>query len=147
MRYERSAGVIVSRIAYEGYREYLLLRTLVGAWDFPKGKMEPGEEAVQTALRETHEEAGLSVTLATGFQEAVTYCFKDRSGTLVSKQVIFFLGEPHQQEARVRISDEHCDFKWADYQTALDFLSFENSRQLLRQAEKHLKKQEQTGNN
>lgn len=32
-----------------------------GAWVFPGGRQEPGEEAWMTATRETHEEAGLTV--------------------------------------------------------------------------------------
>ena len=40
-------------------RRYLLLRAW-NYWDFPKGCQEKGEQALQTALREVHEETALS---------------------------------------------------------------------------------------
>ena len=52
-----SAGaVIIHRDA--GACRYLLLRAY-RYWDFPKGRVEPGEEPFDTALREVREETGL----------------------------------------------------------------------------------------
>lgn len=39
--------------------EVLVLRHANGSWVFPKGHLEPGEDALDTALRETREEAGV----------------------------------------------------------------------------------------
>jgi len=55
---KRSAGLVVMRNV-DGQWHCLILRAYRN-WDFPKGRPEPGEELLQTALRETTEETGLS---------------------------------------------------------------------------------------
>jgi 8-oxo-dGTP pyrophosphatase MutT (NUDIX family) len=52
-----SAGVVVVRET-DGSARLLLLRAYRD-WDFPKGQVEPGEEALAAAIRETREEAGI----------------------------------------------------------------------------------------
>jgi 8-oxo-dGTP pyrophosphatase MutT (NUDIX family) len=54
---KRSAGVVVVR-RIEGQWRYLVLRAYRN-WDFPKGLVEAGEDALHTAIRETEEETGL----------------------------------------------------------------------------------------
>jgi 8-oxo-dGTP pyrophosphatase MutT (NUDIX family) len=53
-----SAGAVVVRPFPDGWR-YLLLR-VYRTWDFPKGRVEQGETALQAAVREVEEEAALS---------------------------------------------------------------------------------------
>jgi bis(5'-nucleosidyl)-tetraphosphatase len=56
-RARRAAGIVVVRPDAGGWR-YLVLRAYRN-WDFPKGRIEPGEEPLAAALRETREETGL----------------------------------------------------------------------------------------
>jgi len=53
-----SAGVVVVRRVGGGWR--LLLLRAYRNWDFPKGRIEPGETPLIAARRETAEETGLS---------------------------------------------------------------------------------------
>ena len=49
-----SAGAILFRDT-RGRREYLLLKSRPGDWEFPKGGVEGGEELQQTAIREVRD--------------------------------------------------------------------------------------------
>ncbi len=128
---ERSAGAIVFR--REGEKEYyLLLHYNGGHWDFPKGNIEKGEKPEETAVREIQEETGITaLRFLPDFREAITYFYK-REGQTVFKQVIFFLAETKEKE--IKISWEHQGFEWLDYRQALNRLTFENAKKLLRSA-------------
>ena len=66
---ERSAGILLHRPGPDG-REVLLVhpggpfwrKRDAGAWQIPKGQIEPGESAVSAAVRECEEELGLRLT-------------------------------------------------------------------------------------
>jgi len=53
-----SAGVVVARRGDSGWR--LLVLRVYRNWDFPKGTVEPDEEPLAAAIRETAEEAAIS---------------------------------------------------------------------------------------
>lgn len=132
---ERSAGVILYRQGSQG-REYLLLQHLEGHWGFPKGHIEKEEDLREAACRELREETGIdSIIIVGDFQGEVEYEF-ERDGEPVHKRVIYFLGETEQGE--VKLSPEHLAYQWLDYRRALKQLTYENSRELLRQAERFL---------
>jgi len=115
-----AAGVVVVRAAHDGWR-YLLLRAFRN-WDFPKGRVEPGEAPREAALRETREESALvdlefrwgDAFLETepyaGGKVARYYLACSPSGT-VYLPVSAELGRP-----------EHDEFRWADYGQAVALL-------------------------
>lgn len=52
----------------------LVLRHLEGSWVFPKGHLDPGEDALSAALREVEEEAGVRAACPdTGFTATTRY--------------------------------------------------------------------------
>ena len=53
-----SAGVVVVRSAPRG--PLILMLRAYRNWDFPKGAVEPGEEPLAAAIRETAEESGIT---------------------------------------------------------------------------------------
>ncbi|WP_121830549.1 NUDIX hydrolase [Streptomyces sp. S1] len=61
---EKQPSVAAAVIVHEG--RVLLVRRRVSegqlSWQFPAGKIEPGEAREDAAVRETHEETGLTVT-------------------------------------------------------------------------------------
>jgi 8-oxo-dGTP pyrophosphatase MutT (NUDIX family) len=136
MHTERSAGVIVFRDGPAG-REYLLLRSASGGyWGFPKGRVEPDEDEVKAALRELHEEAGITVEILPSFREVIHYEFS-RGSTLFPKEVIYFVGRARSSD--VKLSGEHLDFLWTSYARTRQRLSYENAQELLDKAEMFLK--------
>lgn len=126
---ERSAGAVLFRKSQEG-KMYLLLNYPSGHWDFVKGNIEKGEKLKETVLREIREETGITdVAFIDGFEDKVEYHYQ-RDGSLVHKEVVFFLAETSTEE--VRISDEHQGFIWLKFNDALEKLTYKTAQNLMK---------------
>lgn len=131
---EKSCGIVIFREELPE-RLYLILHYEEGHWDFPKGHVEPGEAEDEAAFREASEETGIpesEIELVFGFRERIEYSY-GRDGKEMQKEVLFFLGKSNVSE--VRLSNEHVGFLWLPYAQALDRLTYENARGVLRKAE------------
>jgi mutator protein MutT len=76
-----------------------------GKWDIPGGRLEPGEDVMTAAIRETEEEIGVAVKnpqLVFGMSKT-RY---EGTGTW-----IFFL-ERVENNPKITLSNEHDDYKW-----------------------------------
>ena len=132
MRRERSAGVVVYRHGDDGARRYLLL-DYGRFWDYPKGHVERGEDDAAAALRELAEETGIGdAQLVPGFVKEIAYFFRDRTGALIRKEVVFFAVQTSRQ--RVKLSHEHEGSAWLPFDEALARLTYANAKQVLRDA-------------
>ncbi|MFA4815536.1 MAG: bis(5'-nucleosyl)-tetraphosphatase, partial [Candidatus Gracilibacteria bacterium] len=139
--HEKSCGIIIYRTD-TAKKEFLLLHYPGGHWDFPKGHVEKIDaDEHSTALRELAEETGITeVAFNDGYHEPMYYEFNRGIKERVKKVVVYFLAETKQIE--VTISFEHKNFKWLPYEEALKRLTYENARDLLRKANKHLNEQQ-----
>ncbi len=134
---ETSAGIILFR-KEDSKILFLLLHYPSGHWDFVKGKMEEGESAHETAIREATEETGITdITFLENFEEWIKYDFQYQ-GELVHKKVVFFLAETKTKE--VMISHEHQDYAWMDYNTSMEKTTFDNAKTVLTRAQMLLTK-------
>ena len=116
--------------------EFLLLNYPQGHWDFIKGKVEQNETAHETALRETKEETGISnIEFVDGFEESVEYDFRFKKED-IHKKVIFFLAKTEEKD--VRLSHEHNDYLWLEYNDALKKTTFANAKNVLSKANEFL---------
>lgn len=70
-----------------------------GLWEFPGGKVEPGEGALQALKREIHEELGLDVVAARPLIR-VPHDYPDRRVLLDVWRVSAFRGEAHGREGQ-----------------------------------------------
>ncbi len=143
MYHEESAGIVI----YNSNGEYLLLN-YGRSWNSPdrfgftKGHIEQGESIQEAALREAYEETGIqSLRLIPGFKHKVTYFFT-RGTTKIKKTVVYFIAVTDTK--KVEISNEHVGYCWRTYDEALEMLTFENTRNILIAAEKHLRKKNLT---
>jgi 8-oxo-dGTP diphosphatase len=89
-----------------------------GRWEFPGGKVEPGESPRQALLRELREELGVEVQAAQPLGQ-FTYAYTDRSVAIDLWLVTQFAGEPQGldgQALRWASLDElaACDLLEAD---------------------------------
>jgi len=115
-----SAGVVVVR-RIAGQWHYLLLRAY-DYWDFPKGQVEPGEDPLAAAIRETEEETTLTALAfhwGHGFVETAPYG--------KNKIARYYIAESSDGEVNLPVSaelgkPEHDEFRWLDYQSARPLL-------------------------
>ena len=135
MRKQKSAGIVLFRNV-SNKNEFLLLNYPQGHWDFVKGKVEEDETPHETALRETKEETGISdIEFIDGFEESVEYDFRFKKED-IHKKVIFFLAKT--DEKNIKLSHEHNDYIWLEYNDALKKTTFENAKNVLTKANKFL---------
>jgi 8-oxo-dGTP diphosphatase len=76
----------------------------VGCWEWPGGKVDPGEDFATATLRETAEEAGLQIEL-TGLAGATSF-------EMPAVNVVLLCTEARVISGAVRLSDEHDAFEW-----------------------------------
>lgn len=141
---EKTIGIIVFKKEGQGIR-YLLLHHGGEYWNFPKGRQEGLETELDSAMRELEEETGITkIEITDDFKDDYNYDFDTEVNNGVKekiyKQAIFFLGEV--KDEKIRISDEHLDFGWFDYETALKRLFYQEGQNSLKKAHKFLLKQQ-----
>ena len=137
---EKSCGAIPFMLQ-DGRIKYLLVQhndASGGHWSFPKGHVESGkdkkrETEEETAVREVFEETGLEVGLL-DIKETITY--ECRPG--VFKEVVFFIGHVSSPEVRLQ-KEELQDHAWLEFDAAIDRLTFENTKEVLRKADAYLR--------
>ena len=132
---EHSIGAVIFRVE-NARRLYLILHYTAGHWDFVKGHVEEDESDHETLLRELREETSIrDAHLLRGFKEKINYSF-NRGAEKVNKEVIFYLLETNTPE--IKISHEHKNFKWLPLDEALNSLTFENAKKILKKADKYV---------
>ena len=125
---ERSAGVILFNKA-EGI-QFLVLKYPSGHWDFVKGNIEEGEQEEETVKRELFEETGINnLEIHQGFNEKAEYNYYKKNNK-VHKIVSYYLGETNQKQ--VKLSFEHLEYKWSNYEGLMKLITFENSKEILK---------------
>ena len=135
MQFEKSAGIVIFR-THGKNREFLLLHYPGGHWDFVKGHIEKGEEELTTARRECKEETGITdLKFVEGFKKEIQYFFR-RGKNLIKKEVVFYLAETKTKE--IKLSHEHIGFAWLPYEDAIERLTFDNAKEVLKEANKFL---------
>jgi bis(5'-nucleosidyl)-tetraphosphatase len=133
---EISAGAVLHVMDENFEINYLILNYSYGHWDFPKGNIESGETEIDTIKREVMEETGIiDIKLIEGFRQQISYRYRKKS-KLVNKTVIYYLAETKSN--KVVLSFEHVNFAWLNFNDAIDRLSFDNSKRVLKNAKEFL---------
>jgi len=132
---ETSCGVVLVN-----FDAVLLLQYPQGHWDLPKGHVEMTDaDHLATVRRELGEETGITdITFIENFVERSAYTYKHK-GKRMDKEVFWFLAETEQLE--VKISHEHRDHLWLDWEQALAQLTHDETTSVVRKAWEHMKKQ------
>lgn len=127
----KTIGAILYRIENDKIL-YLLLKYPDNAWGFVKGIQDLGESFEQTARREIFEETGIKhIDLDSNHKFEFDYLCK-YDDIQYHKFATLFLAKTEEKE--VVLSHEHLDFGWFDFEAAIEKLSYENNREVLREA-------------
>jgi len=86
-----------------------------GTWDFPGGRLEPGENPFEGLKREIMEETGLQVAIKNPLR---VHHFTRQDGQVIT--MIVFLCE--RLSGEVRLSREHTEYKWVEPEKSKEFL-------------------------
>ena len=130
---ETSCGVVLVN-----YGSILLLQYPQGHWDFPKGHIE-NEDADRkaTAARELAEETGINdIQFIDGFEYRTAYDFGHK-GKRIDKQVFWNIAET--ETMAVKISHEHTEHLWLEWESAMQQLTHHESQGVLAAANAHMK--------
>jgi 8-oxo-dGTP pyrophosphatase MutT (NUDIX family) len=126
-----AAGGLVSN-----EKDELLFIFRRGKWDFPKGKLDPGETLEACAVREVQEETGLQ-HVEPGPHLCNTWHVYHERGTTILKQSIWYKMTASSQEVLVPQTEEDItSLKWVPKDLLHEVLSntYPSIREVLRQA-------------
>ncbi|CAD1479386.1 unnamed protein product [Heterotrigona itama] len=128
---KRACGFVVFR-RIRGMIEYLLMQVSYGEhhWTPPKGHVDPDESDMETALRETKEEAGLSASDLNIFENVKHELNYHVNGK--PKVVVYWLAELLDPEKPIRLSDEHQAFKWLSLEEACAVAKYQDMQNALK---------------
>jgi 8-oxo-dGTP pyrophosphatase MutT (NUDIX family) len=121
----RAAGGVVVRGTRERPEVAVVHRPRYDDWSLPKGKLDPGEEWADAALREVEEETGLRCELG---EELEPGRYPDRNGR--DKHVRWWRMRP--LEGEFEPSDEVDELRWLAPSEALALLDYDHDRGLVR---------------
>lgn len=128
------AGAVVFR-RRAGVFEIFFVKNAYGYWTFPKGKQEKAESLVDTAIRETGEEAGLTGLTLIAPLGRTEFRFR-QSGQVVQKTVHFFLFEVPSdvKEHMTGVEGGMWEATWVKAQEAFATSGYRNLDRLLSKA-------------
>ncbi|HMV33800.1 MAG TPA: NUDIX hydrolase, partial [Gemmatimonadales bacterium] len=130
---EVSAGGIVFRRQPDTSARFLLIRDPYEHWGFPKGHLEGEESPAEAAFRETAEETGLTDLVMLGPIRIIDWHFRFR-GRYIHKYCHFFLFESAAADVIPQQDEGITDFRWLELEAALEQLSYDNARGVLKRA-------------
>jgi 8-oxo-dGTP diphosphatase len=121
----RAAGGIIWQNGPSGEAEVLVVhRPKYDDWTFPKGKQEPGESDVETALREVEEETGYRCALG---PELASTAYIDRKGR--PKTVRYWVMTI--EDGSFTPTEEVDELRWVTTAQARWLLSYDRDREVL----------------
>lgn len=139
VREPTAGGVVFRRDANNGI-EILLIQDAKDRWTIPKGHIEEGETAQQTALREIGEEAGLTDTEALGWLGKIHFRYR-RIDKLVLMTTQIYLVRAKGDTNAIQKEEWMNGIKWFKFHDALDAIEYEDIGKLMLLAMKRIRQE------
>ena len=133
MKKEKSCGAVVYKIE-NGEKMFLIEHMKMGHYSLPKGHVEEDETEIETAKREILEETSLEVLIDSSFREVITYSPREDS----IKDVVYFIGKIIGVTMKNQESED-SEIYFLKFNEALDLLTYENDKNVLKKANDYIK--------
>ena len=137
---EPTAGGIVFRRNEKGQIEILLIQDAKDRWTIPKGHIEEGETAQQTARREIGEEAGLKEVDVLGWLGKIHFRYR-RVDKLVLMTTQIYLVRAKGDTNAIKKEEWMNGIKWFAFHDALDAIEYEDIGKLMLLAMKRIRQE------
>lgn len=92
-----------------------------GIWQMVTGKIDEGESTTDAVIRELHEETGLKAEKIFVVPKINSFYFPTNDKIVLSPVFLAIVNETN-----VKISDEHCEYKWVSYDEAAKLIYWPN---------------------
>lgn len=143
---EPTSGGIVYRFDEKGGIEILLIQDAKDRWTIPKGHIEPGENAKQTAEREITEETGLQEMIIKGWLGKINFRYR-RQTSLVLMTTQIYLAEAKGDTNALQKEEWMNGIGWFPANKALDMIEYEDIEKLMLIALKRIRESAKAGGN
>lgn len=137
---EPTAGGVIFRRNQKGEVEILLIQDAKDRWTIPKGHIEDGETAQETARREIGEEAGLENVEIVSWLGKIHFRYR-RIDKLVLMTTQVYLVKALGDTNKIKKEDWMNGIKWFSFSDALDAIEYEDIGKLILLAMKKIRQE------
>jgi len=137
---EPTSGGVVFRHGKNNDIEILLIQDAKDRWTIPKGHIEEGETAAQTARREIGEEAGLHDVDMLGWLGKIHFRYR-RIDRLVLMTTQIYLVRVRTDGNEIQKEEWMNGIKWFSFNEALDLIEYEDIAKLMLKAKTRIREE------
>ena len=137
---EPTAGGVIFRRNQKNEVEILLIQDAKDRWTIPKGHIEEGETAQETAKREIGEEAGLHDVEVLSWLGKINFRYR-RIDKLVLMTTQVFLVKALGNTDAIKKEDWMHGIKWFSFAEALDVIEYEDIAKLMLKAKTRIREE------
>lgn len=116
----------IKAIIQNSSEKILLLKHIKGYWDFPGGRVQENEEAIDTLFREVKEETGIT-NLTNIKQDAMiltdVHMIQDNHSIDL---ILWYFNCTLVTNQKIVLSDEHTEFQWVNKFLVRDLTKLDN---------------------